>query len=43
MGRLQGIIVDIESTSTLADFKVIDIIDDTNPYPTLLGMIGPLI
>jgi len=36
MGRLQGITVDIEGTSTLADFKVIDIVDANNPYPALL-------
>jgi len=38
MGRLQGIIVDIEGVSTLEDFKVIEIVDDNNPYPTLLGI-----
>ena len=38
MGRLQGVTVDIEGASTLADFKVIDIVDDRNPYPTLLGI-----
>jgi len=31
MGRLQGITVDIESASTLADFKVEKIVDDNNP------------
>ena len=38
MGRLQGIIVDIEGVSALADFKVIDIVDENNPYPMLLGI-----
>jgi len=38
MGRLQGIMVDIEGTSALADFEVIEIVDDSNPYPTLLGI-----
>jgi len=28
--------VDIEGVSALADFEVIEIIDDSNPYPTLL-------
>ena len=36
MGRLQGVTVDIEGTSAQADFEVIDIVDDSNPYPTLL-------
>lgn len=30
--------VDIEGVSTLADFEVIEIFDDTNPYPALLGI-----
>jgi len=38
MGRLQGVIVDIEGASTQTDFEVIDIVDDSNPYPTLLGI-----
>ena len=38
MGRLQGITVDIEGASTLADFEVIEFIDDSNPYPVLLGI-----
>lgn len=36
LGRLQGIIVDIEGVSVQADFEVIDIVDDSNPYPMLL-------
>lgn len=36
MGTLQGVRVDIEGASTLADFEVIEIVDDINPYPTLL-------
>lgn len=36
MGRLQGVIVDIEGVSTQADFEVIEIFDDSNPYSTLL-------
>jgi len=35
---LQGIIVDIEGASTLANFKVIEIVDDNNPYLALLGI-----
>ena len=30
--------MDIDGVSTLADFEVIEIIDDSNPYPTLLGI-----
>lgn len=38
MGRLQGIMVDIEGASMLVDFEVIEIVDDRNPYPVLLGI-----
>lgn len=38
MERLQGTIVDIKGASVLEDFEVIKIIDDNNPYPTLLGI-----
>ena len=30
--------MDIEGLCTFADFEVINIVDDTNPYPTLLGI-----
>ena len=30
--------MDIEGESVLADFKVIEIVDDSNPYPALLGI-----
>ena len=30
--------MDIEGLHTFADFKVIDIVDDTTPYPALLGI-----
>jgi len=36
MGWLHGVIVDIERVSTLDDFEVINIVNDSNPYPTLL-------
>ena len=36
MGRLQGVTVDIEGVTTQTDFQVIEIVDDSNPYPTLL-------
>jgi len=38
MGRLQGIMVDIKGASVLADFEVIEIVDDKNPYLALLGI-----
>lgn len=38
MGRLQEVIVDIEGASTQMDFEVIEIANDNNPYPTLLGI-----
>ncbi len=28
--------IDIEGTSALADFEVIEIVDDSNPYPVFL-------
>ena len=36
--RLLSVPIDIDGVSTLADFEVIDIIDDSNPYPALLGI-----
>jgi len=39
MGRLQGVTVDIEGVSTLVDFEVIEIVDDNNPFPTLMGIV----
>jgi len=38
MGRLQGIMVDIEGASALVDFEVIEIVNDSNPYLVLLGI-----
>ena len=38
MRRLQGITVEIDGASVLADFEVIEMVDDSNPYPTLLGI-----
>jgi len=38
MGRLQGVTVDIEAASAQAYFEVIEIVDDNNPYPMLLGI-----
>lgn len=36
MGPLNGVIVDIEGVRMLADFEVIEIVDDNNPYSALL-------
>lgn len=36
MGHLHEVIVDIEGVCTIADFEVIEIVDDRNPYPVLL-------
>ena len=37
LGRFQSVPVDIDGVTTIADFEFIEIIDDSNPYPTLLG------
>jgi len=37
MGRLHGVIVDIEGASALVDFEV-EIVDDSKPYTVLLGI-----
>jgi hypothetical protein len=37
IGRLKGVTIDLDGVSTKADFKVIEIVDDTTPYPRLLG------
>ena len=36
--RLSNVIVDVEGLRTYAEFEVINIVDDTNPYLTLLGI-----
>ena len=38
LGRLSNIPVDIDGVRSLADFEVIEIIDDRKPFPTLLGI-----
>ena len=38
MGRLSNVLVDIDGVQSLANFKVIEIIDDSNPFPALLGI-----
>ena len=38
IGRLSNETVDVEGLRTSTDFEVINIVDDTEPYPTLLGI-----
>ena len=38
IGRLSQVPVEFEGLYTFADFEVINIVDDTNPYPTFLGI-----
>jgi hypothetical protein len=38
IGRLKLVTVDLDGVHTKADFKVIEIVNDTTPYPTLLGL-----
>ena len=38
IGRLSQVPLDIEGLHTFADFEVINIVDDTNPYLALLGI-----
>ena len=38
IGRLKGVTIDLDGVHTMEDFEVIDIVDGTTPYPTLLGL-----
>ena len=38
LGIFLSVQIDIAGVSTVVDFEVIDIIDDSNPYPSLLGI-----
>jgi hypothetical protein len=38
IGRLKGVTIDLDGVRTKADFEVIEIVDGTTPYPTLLGL-----
>jgi hypothetical protein len=40
IGRLKGVTVDLDGVHTKADFEVIEIVDDTTPYPRYLVWIG---
>ena len=35
---MSSILVDLDRVHNLANFEVIEIIDDSTPYPTLLGI-----
>jgi len=37
-GRLQGVTMDIKGASMQTDFEGIEIVDDSNPYHSLLGI-----
>jgi hypothetical protein len=37
-GQLEHVLVDIDGVRTFADFEVIEIVDDSFPYPALLGI-----
>lgn len=39
MGCLHGVTKDIEGVRAIADFEVIEIVDDSNSYPALLGIV----
>jgi hypothetical protein len=38
IGRLKGVTIDLDEVHTKANFEVIEIVDDTTPYPALLGL-----
>jgi hypothetical protein len=38
IGRLKEVTVDLDGVHTKDDFKVIEIVDDTTPYPTFLNL-----
>jgi hypothetical protein len=38
ISRLKGVTVDLDGVCTKADFEIIEIVDGTTPYPTLLGL-----
>jgi hypothetical protein len=41
IGKLKGVTVDLDDVRTKADFEVIEIVDGTTPYLTLLGLDWP--
>jgi hypothetical protein len=38
IGRLKGVTIDIDGVHIKVDFEVIEIVDNTTPYPALFGL-----
>ena len=38
LGRLPCVPIDLDGVKSIAEFEVIEIVDDSNPYPALLGI-----
>jgi hypothetical protein len=38
IGRLKGIPIDLDGVRTMVEFEFIDIVYNTSPYPSLLGL-----
>jgi len=38
LGKLSNVVVDLDGVRSIVEFEVIDIVDDCNPYPELLGI-----
>ena len=38
IGRLKGVTIYLDGVRTKYDFELIEIVDDTTPYPTFLGL-----
>jgi hypothetical protein len=38
IGRLTGVPVNIDGVHSVEDFEVIEIVDDSQPYPALMGL-----
>ena len=38
IGRMKEVTIDLDGVCTKEDFEVIEIVDDTTPYPTFLGL-----
>jgi hypothetical protein len=38
IGRLKGVTIDLDGVRTKADLKLIEIVEDTTPYTTLMGL-----
>jgi hypothetical protein len=38
IGRLENVEIDVAGVKTVADFEVIEIMGDKDPYPALLGI-----